>query len=137
MKYIKFILVGVMFGIAASKAEFVSWFRIYEMFHFASFHMYGVIGSALVFGVLIIQIIKRYKLSDMYGNPVRIAPKNKSIPRYLFGGIIFGMGWALTGACPGPMFVLVGQGMLIFLVVIVSALAGTFFYGLIKDKLPH
>jgi uncharacterized protein len=137
MKYIKFILVGIMFGIAASKAEFVSWFRIYEMFHFGSFHMYGVIGSALVFGVLIIQIIKRYKLSDMYGNPVRIAPKNKSIPRYLFGGIIFGMGWALTGACPGPMFVLVGQGMLVFLVVIVSALAGTFLYGMIKDKLPH
>lgn len=137
MKYIKFILVGVMFGIAASKAEFVSWFRIYEMFHFGSFHMYGVIGSALVFGVIIIQIIKRYKLSDMYGNPVRIAPKNKTIPRYLFGGIIFGMGWALTGACPGPMFVLVGQGMLVLLVVIVSALAGTFLYGMIKDKLPH
>jgi uncharacterized membrane protein YedE/YeeE len=119
------------------KSEAASWFRIYEMFQFNAFHMYGIIGSALVLGVIIIQLIKRKKLNSFFGEQIQIAPKEKSISRYLIGGIIFGLGWALVGVCPGPMFVLVGAGYLPVLVVIVSALLGTLIYGILKNKLPH
>ena len=137
MKYIKYLLVGAFFGIMLSKAEVVSWYRIYEMFRFDSFHMYGVIGSAIAVGIILIQIIKRTKLNSISGVEINIPPKNPSVARYLFGGIIFGLGWALTGACPGPMFILVGQGVGVMLVVIASAIAGTFAYGLLRNKLPH
>lgn len=137
MKYIKYLLVGTLFGIILSKAEVVSWYRIYEMFRFDSFHMYGVIGSAIAVGIILIQIIKRTKLNSISGEQINIPSKNPSIARYLLGGIIFGLGWALTGACPGPMFILVGQGVGVMLVVIASAIAGTFAYGLIRNKLPH
>ena len=137
MKYLKYLLVGGVFGIVLSKAEIVSWYRIYEMFQFDSFHMYGVIGSAIALGIIFIQIIKRTRMSSIQGDEIQISPKNKSVSRYLFGGIIFGLGWALTGACPGPMFILVGQGVGVMLVVILSAILGTFAYGLIRSKLPH
>ena len=102
MKYLKFLTLGVVFGIVLSKSEVISWYRIYEMFKFDSFHMYGVIGSAVVLGIVIVQIIKRNHLKSIEGTEITFNPKNMSIPRYLFGGTIFGLGWALTGACPGP-----------------------------------
>lgn len=137
MRNIIYIFIGVVFGIVMYKAEAASWFRIYEMFHFQSFHMYGFIGSALVVGVIGTQWIKRKALNDVDGKPIVIAPKNKSIARYLVGGISFGMGWALVGACPGPMFVLVGAGIWPMIVVIIGALIGTFIYGKLKNHLPH
>ncbi len=137
MKYVKFLILGVLFGVMMSKAEIISWYRIFEMFRFESFHMYGVIGSAVVLGITIIQFIKRSKLKSMDGEEIEICDKDKSVPRYLFGGIIFGLGWAMTGACPGPMFIIVGHGAWAFLIVIISAILGTFVYGLIRHKLPH
>lgn len=137
MKYLKFLLAGVIFGIVMAKAEIISWFRIYEMFRFESFHMYGIIGSAVVLGILMVQYIKRTKMKDMYGNPITFTPKDMSVPRYLFGGIIFGLGWALAGACPGPMFVLLGYGYTQILLVIAGAILGTLAYGLLRKKLPH
>ena len=137
MKYLKYLALGVFFGIVLSKAEVVSWYRIYEMFRFDNFHMYGVIGSAIAVGILAIQLIKRTHMRSLQGTEISFTPKNRSIARYLLGGIIFGLGWALTGACPGPMFILVGHGVGVMLVVIASAIAGTFVYGLVRDKLPH
>ncbi len=137
MKQILFILIGFFFGIIMFKSEAASWFRIYEMFRFEAFHMYGIIGTALVFGILFVQIIKRYKIKSFDGNEIEIAPKDKSFSRYMYGGIIFGLGWALVGACPGPIFVLIGAGYLSIIIVFLSAALGTFLYGLVKDKLPH
>ncbi len=137
MKQILFILIGFIFGIIMYKSEAASWFRIYEMFQFQSFHMYGIIGTALAFGVLFVQMIKRYKIKSFDGKPIVILPKEKSFSRYMIGGIIFGLGWALAGACPGPIFVLVGAGYLPILIVLFAAVFGTFLYGLLKDKLPH
>ncbi|MBF9253718.1 YeeE/YedE family protein [Pontibacter sp. 172403-2] len=137
MKGIKFLLTGVLFGIVMTKSEAISWYRIQEMFRFQSFHMYGIIGTAVVLGAIATFIIKKYKLRDYEGNPIVFTPKEKSVPRYLIGGIIFGLGWALTGACPGPLFVNLGYGYLSFLLAIAGALAGTYFYGLIRDRLPH
>ena len=119
------------------KAEAASWFRIYEMFHFQSFHMYGFIGSALVVGLIGIQWIKRKDKKDINGDKIVIQPKEKLVKRYLIGGIFFGLGWALIGACPGPMFALVGAGVWSMLIVIIGAVLGTYIYGLIKNKLPH
>ena len=137
MKFLKYIILGVFFGITFTKAEIISWYRIYEMFRFESFHMYGVIGSAVVLGVIIVQIIKKRKMKDIAGNEIVFTPKEFSIPRYLIGGTIFGLGWAMTGACPGPMFVLLGNGILVIAVVIAFAILGTFVYGIVRDKLPH
>lgn len=137
MKYVTYISIGFFFGIIMYKSEAASWFRIYEMFEFGSFHMYGIIGSALVVGVVGVQIIKSYNIKAFEGQEMHLKPKNKSVSRYLIGGIIFGLGWALSGACPGPMFVLIGSGYVSILVVIAAALAGTFIYGLVRDKLPH
>ncbi|WP_452227864.1 MULTISPECIES: DUF6691 family protein [unclassified Lacinutrix] len=137
MKSILYILVGFFFGIIMYKSEAASWFRIYEMFQFQSFHMYGIIGTALAFGIVFVQVIKRYKIKSIDGNPIVILPKEKSFSRYMIGGIIFGLGWALAGACPGPIFVLVGAGYLPILIVLASATVGTFLYGIVKDKLPH
>lgn len=132
-----YLVVGFFFGIIMYKSEAASWFRIYEMFRFESFHMYGIIGTALFFGIIFIQLIKRKKIKSIDGSPIVIPDKEKSIYRYLLGGIIFGLGWALVGACPGPMFTLVGAGFLPILIVIGSAVIGTFIYGILKDKLPH
>ncbi len=120
-----------------TKSEAISWYRIQEMFRFQSFHMYGIIGSALVVGIILVQIIKRNEIHDLYGLEITFSPKEMSITRYLLGGTIFGLGWAMTGACPGPMFTLVGYGYIVFLVVILSATLGTYVYGLVRDKLPH
>lgn len=137
MKNIVYLLIGTFFGIVMYKSEAASWFRIYEMFQFQSIHMYGLMGTALAVGIIIVQYIKRNKVKDVNGNPIIIADKDKSIPRYLIGGILFGLGWALAGACPGPMFVMTGAGYFPILVVILGAVLGTWFYGLIKNKLPH
>ena len=137
MKKLAFIFVGLCFGIIMYKSEAASWFRIYEMFRFESFHMYGIIGTALAFGIVFIQLIKRYQIKSFSGEEITIAPKDKSITRYLVGGIIFGLGWALVGACPGPIFVLVGAGYLPMIIVFFAAVFGTFLYGLVKNKLPH
>ncbi|NLN34269.1 MAG: YeeE/YedE family protein [Flavobacteriaceae bacterium] len=137
MKNIVYLLIGTFFGIVMYKSEAASWFRIYEMFQFQSIHMYGLMGTALTVGIIIVQYIKRNKVKDVNGNPIIIADKDKSIPRYLIGGILFGLGWALAGACPGPMFVMTGAGYFPILVVILGAVLGTWFYGLIKNKLPH
>ena len=137
MKSIIYLVVGIFFGIVLFKSEAASWFRIYEMFQFDSFHMYGIIGSALVLGVLFTQIIKRSNAKSIFGEPIEISDKEKSFWRYAIGGILFGLGWALAGACPGPMYVLVGAGYWPILLVLFSALLGTFCYGILKDKLPH
>lgn len=137
MKYLKYLFIGILFGIILTKSEVISWFRIYEMFRFQSFHMYGVIGSAVGCGVLLIQIVKRFKLKSIHGTPIDIKPKEFSFSRYFLGGIIFGLGWAMTGACPGPMFALVGNGHGVILVAILSGLLGTYVYGLLRDRLPH
>ena len=137
MKGFKFILTGILFGIVMSKSEAISWYRIQEMFRFQSFHMYGIIGTAVVLGAIVTYTIKKYNLRDYQGNPIVFTPKEKSVPRYLLGGIIFGLGWALTGACPGPLFVNLGHGFWPFLVAIFGAVAGCYSYGLLKDRLPH
>ncbi len=137
MKIVSYLGVGVLFGITMVKSQAASWFRIYEMFMFKSFHMYGIIGVAVVLGVLFMQIIKRRKLKSFYGEPIQVKDKEKGISKNLIGGIIFGLGWALVGACPGPMYVLLGAGFWTISIVILGALLGTFVYGLFKDKLPH
>lgn len=137
MKSIKYILAGILFGIVMSKSEAISWYRIQEMFRFQSFHMYGIIGTAVSIGIIAVYLIKKYQLNDIHQKPIQIQNKEQGWKRYLLGGTIFGLGWALTGACPGPMFVNLGQGYAVFLLVILGALSGTYVYGLIKDKLPH
>lgn len=137
MKFIKFLFTGILFGIVLTKSEAVSWYRIYEMFHFQSFHMYGIIGVAVITGVIGIQFIKRRKLKDIAGAAITIPDKEKGFTNYLIGGLIFGLGWGLVGTCPGPIFILIGAGYWAIALVFIGALAGTYLYGLIKDKLPH
>ena len=137
MKAVKYILVGFIFGIVLTKSEAVSWYRIYEMFLFRSFHMYGIIMVAIFTGVVGIQIIKRKNIKDFRGLPIEIIPKEIGSTRFWIGGILFGLGWALVGSCPGPIFILLGAGFLPLILVLFGALLGTFLYGLIKDKLPH
>lgn len=137
MKLFKFLLVGFFFGIVLTKCEAVSWYRIYEMFQFQSFHMYGIIGVAIFTGVIGIQIIKRKNLKDIDGLPIEILDKEKGSIRYWIGGTLFGLGWALVGSCPGPIFILIGAGFMSVGVILIGALLGTFLYGVLKDKLPH
>nr|WP_315202002.1 DUF6691 family protein [uncultured Flavobacterium sp.] len=137
MKVLKYFLVGFLFGIVLTKSEAVSWYRIYEMFQFQSFHMYGIIGVAVATGILGIQIIKRKNIKDIKGLPIEIMDKQNSNARYLIGGISFGLGWALVGSCPGPIFILIGAGFLPVIIVFVGALIGTVIYGALKSKLPH
>ncbi len=137
MKFIKYLLTGIFFGIILSKAEVISWYRIYEMFNFHAFHMYGIIGTAVILGAISVAIIKKLELKDVDGNAIHIEPKPKTYKANLIGGSIFGMGWALTGACPGPLFVIAGQGYSVFFLVILSAILGTFLYGLLQKHLPH
>ena len=120
-----------------AKSEAFSWFRIQEMFRLQAFHMYGIIGTAVILGAIGVALIKKFKLRDISGNPINFYPKEKSIMRYLIGGTIFGLGWALSGACPGPMVVNIGYGYLSMIVVFLFAIIGTYLYGFIKDKLPH
>ena len=137
MKFIKFLLLGIVFGIVMSKSEAISWFRIQEMFRFQAFHMYGIIGTAVILGVIGVALIKKFKIRDVHGNPILFHPKDKSVIRYLLGGTIFGLGWALSGACPGPMVVNIGYGFLSMSIVFLFAIVGTYLYGVIKDRLPH
>lgn|SRR5699024_1310538 len=137
MRFLSYLVLGVFFGIIMFKSEAASWFRIYEMFQFGSFHMYGIIGSAVILGIIGVQIIKRKNLKAIDQQEMQLQPKAFSVSRYLLGGIIFGLGWALSGACPGPMFVLFGAGFPTLLVVIFGALLGTFAYGILKKYLPH
>ena len=137
MRTLIYLFVGILFGITMFKSEAASWFRIYEMFKFESFHMYGIIGSALVIGMIMVQAIKRFKIKSIYGETIHFQPKEKRYSRYIFGGIIFGLGWALAGACPGPMFTLVGVGYIPILIVILFSVLGTFLYGILRNKLPH
>lgn len=137
MKFLKYLLVGIFFGIVLVKSEAVSWYRIFEMFKFQSFHMYGIIGSSVSLGVLLIWLIKKLGIRSIEGEKIEVVPKEKGLTRNLLGGAIFGLGWALAGTCPGPMFVLVGTGVFSMLIVIAAAIFGTFVYGVLKNKLPH
>jgi uncharacterized protein len=133
---LKYLLVGIGFGIVFVKAEIISWFRIQEMFRFQSFHMYGVIGSAVVVGALSVWLIRRFNVKTIYGETIEFHPKtfNKG---QIIGGLLFGFGWAITGACPGPLFALVGNGAVAVIAVLLSAIAGTWAYGYFREKLPH
>ncbi|MBW1294210.1 DUF6691 family protein [Aquimarina litoralis] len=137
MRTLIYLVIGVLFGIVLFKSEAASWFRIYEMFQFGSFHMYGIIGSAVLIGSIFIRFAKKGKIKSFSGNTIRITSKEKGFYRYLLGGIIFGLGWALAGACPGPLFVLAGAGYIPILIVILASIVGTFLYGILKEKLPH
>jgi uncharacterized protein len=133
---IKYLLAGIAFGILLVKAEVISWFRIQEMFRLQSFHMYGVIGSAVVVGIISVWLIKKFNVKTIYGEPIEFHPKpfNKG---QIYGGLIFGLGWALTGACPGPLYALIGSGATVITVTLLSAIAGTWVYGKFREKLPH
>ena len=133
---LKYLLIGIIFGIILVKSEVVSWFRIQEMFRLESFNMYGVIGSAVVTGMISILVIKKFNVKSIYGEKIRLYPK-KFNKGQVYGGLLFGLGWALTGACPGPLFALIGSGALVIVVVLLSAIAGTWVYGKLRDKLPH
>ncbi len=137
MRYLVYLTIGVFFGFVMTKSEAISWFRIQEMFRFESFHMYGVMGTAVVVGAIGVALAKRNGVKAYDGQELRLKPKEMTIPRYLFGGILFGLGWALTGACPGPMFTLLGQGLWTILIVIASSVVGTFAYGVFRERLPH
>lgn len=137
MRMSRYILIGMLLGIVLYKSEAVSWFRIYEMFKFQSFHMYGIIGSAVVAGVLIVQVIKRRHIRNVEGQEIVIKDKANTIPRYLIGGFIFGLGWALAGACPAPMFILLGSGYTVLVVYLIAAMTGTYLYGVLRKRLPH
>jgi hypothetical protein len=132
-----FLILGILFGLTLTQAEIVSWYRIAEMFQFDSFHMYGVIGSAVVLGVVFLQIARVMGWKSVEGQPFAIYRYPMGWKRFLFGGAIFGMGWAITGACPGPLFILVGAGYTPVLIALLGAILGTFVYGLIRDRLPH
>jgi uncharacterized protein len=132
----KYAAMGMFFGIILIKSEVVSWFRIQEMFRLESFHMYGVIGSAVVTGIISVWLIKRFKVKTIYGEPI-LLPTKKFNKGQIFGGLIFGLGWAITGACPGPLFAQIGTGLTIVFVTLFSAIAGTWVYGLLRERLPH
>ena len=133
---IKYMLVGILFGVVFVKAEIISWFRIQEMFRLDSFHMYGVIGSAIMVGMLSIYLIKRFNVKTIQGDTVSIAPKTFQKGQ-IYGGLLFGLGWAITGACPGPLFAQIGSGFAVVGVTLLSAIAGTWLYGAFQKRLPH
>lgn len=137
MKFIKFLLVGFVFGIVLTKSEAVSWYRIDKMFHFQSFHMFGIISVAIATGIIGIQLIKRNNIKAIDGSTIIIKDKEKGSARYIIGGIFFGLGWGLVGSCPGPIFILIGAGDFPVILVLIGALIGTILYGVLKDKLPH
>lgn len=133
---IKYLVTGILFGIILVKAEIISWFRIQEMFRLQSFHMYGVIGSAVVVGIISVFIIKKFNIKTIDGEQIVFNPKSFNKGQ-IFGGLLFGLGWAITGACPGPLFAQIGTGASVVIVTLLSAIAGTWTYGYFRDKLPH
>ncbi len=136
MRNIKYLFAGLLFGIVLVKSEVISWFRIQEMFRLQSFHMYGIIGSAIVVGMISILIIKRFNIKTIHGEDIVISDKKFNWGN-VYGGLIFGLGWAITGACPGPLFAQIGSGFLVTSVTLLSAILGTWVYGLLREKLPH
>jgi uncharacterized membrane protein YedE/YeeE len=136
MKNIKFLMVGLLFGIILVKSQVISWFRIQEMFRLQAFHMYGIIGSAIVVGIISVLLIKRFQFKTIHNEPI-IIPDKKFHWGNVYGGLIFGLGWAITGACPGPLFAQIGSGFLVIIVTLCSAIAGTWTYGLLRERLPH
>lgn len=137
MKYFRFIVIGILFGITLYKVEAVSWFRIYEMFQFQSFHMYGIIFSAVILGAIIVTLMKKGVILNVDHMATVIPNKSREWKRYIIGGIIFGLGWAIAGVCPGPMFILMGAGYTVFVVFLAAAMFGTFMYGVLRKRLPH
>ena len=135
--YLPYLVAGSLFGFVAVRSEIISWYRIQEMFRFQSFHMYGVIGSAVIVAALSLWLIKRFEVTSLGGEPISPAPKAPTYVRYSVGGTLFGLGWALTGACPGPVLALIGAGLPAFLVVLAGAVLGTYVYGLVRHRLPH
>lgn len=133
---LKYVAVGIAFGIVFIKGEIISWFRIQEMFRFQSFHMYGVIGSAVMVGVVSVLLIKKFKIKTVYGEAIEFHTKQFSQGQ-IYGGLLFGFGWAITGACPGPLFALIGSGATVIIVTLLSAITGTWIYGYLREKLPH
>jgi uncharacterized membrane protein YedE/YeeE len=133
---LKYLFAGLLFGIVLVKSEVISWFRIQEMFRLQSFHMYGVIGSAIAVGMLSVWLIKRFKVKTIHGEKIEFVNK-KFNKGNIYGGLLFGFGWAITGACPGPLFGQIGMGATVIIVTLLSAIAGTWVYGLIREKLPH
>jgi uncharacterized membrane protein YedE/YeeE len=133
---LRFLLAGIIFGVLLIKGEVVSWFRIQEMFRLQSFHMYGIIGSAVITGMISIQLIKRFRVKTIDNEEIKIVPK-KFTKGFIYGGIIFGIGWAITGACPGPLFAQIGSGASVVAITLLSAIGGTWTYGRLKEKLPH
>jgi len=136
MRNIKYLFAGLLFGIVLVKSEVISWFRIQEMFRLQSFHMYGIIGSAIIVGMISVMIIKRFKIKTLAGDAI-VIPDKKFSWGNVYGGLIFGLGWAITGACPGPLFAQIGSGFLVTSVTLLSAILGTWVYGLLREKLPH
>ena len=134
--HLPYLLAGILFGILLTKAEVISWWRIQEMYRLQSFHMYGVIGSAVVTGAISVWLMKRFNVSTRSGEPIAIQPKSfdKGI---VIGGLLFGIGWGITGACPGPLYAQIGAGMTVVVVTLLSAVAGTWTYGRLREKLPH
>jgi uncharacterized protein len=133
---LRFLLLGICFGIILIKSEVISWFRIQEMFRFQSFHMYGVIGSAVITGMISVLLIKKFKIKTVQGDPV-VIPVKKFHKGNVYGGLIFGFGWAITGACPGPLFAQIGLGATVIIITLLSAILGTWVYGKVRSSLPH
>lgn len=137
MRFLVYLLIGFVFGITLIMSQAASWFRIYEMFRFESFHMYGIIGVAVLLGIIFTRLIHKSTLKSFFGRRIELTNKQPSFYRYVIGGVLFGLGWALVGACPGPMFTLLGAGYWNILIVIGAAMLGTFLYGVFRERLPH
>lgn len=134
---VRYLLAGTLFGIVAVKSQIISWYRIQEMFRFHSFHMYGVIGSAVIVGIVSVWLIKRFNVKTISGDPITFQDKAATYTRYVVGGTIFGLGWALVGACPGPMLALLGSGVFGIIIVMFGAYLGTWLYGVLRTRIPH
>jgi uncharacterized protein len=136
MRYIKYLVAGILFGIILVKSEVINWYRIQEMFRLQDYYLFAVMGSAIATGILSVWIIKKFKVKTVEGKPITIVQK-KFHKGIIYGGLLFGCGWAITGACPGPLFAQIGAGYTVVIVTLVSAILGTWVYGRIKDRLPH
>lgn len=135
IRNLRYLIIGIIFGFILVKSEVISWFRIQEMFRFQSFHMYGIIGSAIAVGTISLLIIKKFNIKTFSGEEITIKPKHFSKGN-IIGGLLFGLGWAMTGACPGSLYALFGSGYIVIAVILLSALCGTYIYGVLKDQLP-
>ncbi|WP_241191461.1 DUF6691 family protein [Deinococcus psychrotolerans] len=137
LSLLAYLLAGTFFGVVLVKSEAASWYRIQEMFHFQSFHMYGLIGSAVLTGMLTTGLLRHFRARSLDGQAIKIQHKAPGLPRYVFGGLTFGLGWGLAGVCPGPIFTLLGSGIWAMLIVLLFALIGTWLYGVLRNRLPH